>query len=68
MVEGEVTLCREVSTYLAYRGGGVEGFGGGGAVSDGLMVSEGHEMYCHDLEDMGSNPCRIGLGVRSSTV
>ena len=27
-----------------------------------------HEMYCHDLEVMSSNPARVELGVRSTYV
>ena len=29
------------------------------------QASHGHEMYCHGLEIMGSNPGRVELGVRS---
>ena len=29
--------------------------------------SQWHEMYCHDLEVMSSNPSRVELGVRSSS-
>ena len=28
-------------------------------------VSQGHEMHCHDLEVMSSNPGRVELGMRS---
>ena len=28
------------------------------------QVSQGHEMYSHDLEVMSLNPCRVELGVQ----
>ena len=31
-------------------------------------VSQGHEMYCHDLEVMGLNSSSVELGVHSSSV
>ena len=31
------------------------------------MMSQGHEMYCHDLEVIGSNPGQVELGVRSAS-
>ena len=30
--------------------------------------SQGHEMYCHDLEVMGSNPGKVELWVWSTSV
>ena len=32
------------------------------------QASQWHEMYCHDLKVMNSNPIRIELGVRSTSV
>ena len=32
------------------------------------QVSQGHEMYCHDLEVMSSNPGWVELGVHSTSV
>ena len=32
------------------------------------QVSQWHEMYCHNLEVMSSNPCRVKLGVCSTSV
>ena len=32
------------------------------------QVSQRHEMYCHDLEVISSNPGRVELGVRSTSV
>ena len=32
------------------------------------LVRQWHEMYCHDLEVMSSNPGRVELGVRSTSV
>ena len=32
------------------------------------QASQWHEMYCHDLEIMSSNPARVELGVRSTSV
>ena len=32
------------------------------------QASQGPEMYCHDLEVMGSNPGEVELGVRSTSV
>ena len=31
-------------------------------------ASQGHEMYSHDLEVMGSNPDLVELGMRSTSV
>ena len=31
------------------------------------QASQGHEMYCHDFEVMGSNPSRVKLGVCSAS-
>ena len=31
-------------------------------------ASQWHEVYCHDLEVMSSNPSRVELGVRSTSV
>ena len=31
-------------------------------------VSQGHEMYCHHLEVLGSNPCRVKLCMCSTSV
>ena len=44
------------------------------SVNESLMakwleqVSQWHEMYCHDLEVMNSNPSGVELGVRSTSV
>ena len=32
------------------------------------LLSQRHEMYCHDLEVMSSNPGRVELGVLSASV
>ena len=32
------------------------------------QASQWHEMYCHDLEVMSSNPSRVELGVRKPSV
>ena len=32
------------------------------------QVSQWHEMYSHDLEDMSLNPGRVELGVNSTAV
>ena len=32
------------------------------------MASQGHEMNCHDLDVMSSNPGLVELGVRSTSV
>ena len=32
------------------------------------QASQWHEMYCHDLEFISSNPARVELGVRSTSV
>ena len=32
------------------------------------QASQWHEMYCHDLEAMSSNPGRVELEVRSTSV
>ena len=32
------------------------------------QASQQHEMYCHDLEVMSSNPGRVELGVHSASV
>ena len=32
------------------------------------QTSQWHEMYCHDLEVMSSNPGRVELWVRSTSV
>ena len=32
------------------------------------QVSQGHELYCHDLEAMSLNPGRVELGVHSTSV
>ena len=32
------------------------------------QASQGHEMYCHDLEVMSLNPGPVKLGVRSTSV
>ena len=32
------------------------------------QASQGHEMYCHDLEVMGSNCGQVELGVHSTSV
>ena len=32
------------------------------------QASQGHEMCCHDLEVMSSNPSQVELGVRSTSV
>ena len=32
------------------------------------QASQWHEVYCHDLEVMSSNPSRVELGVRSTSV
>ena len=42
-------------------------------VTDGLVVileraSQWHELYCYDLEVMSSNPGRVELGVRGTSV
>ena len=29
------------------------------------LASQGHEMYCHDLEVMSSNPDQVELGVQN---
>ena len=34
----------------------------------GQSVSQSHGMYCHDLEVMSSNPDRVELGVRRTSV
>ena len=34
----------------------------------GQQASQSHEMYCHDLEVMSSNPSQVELGVRSTSV
>ena len=31
-------------------------------------LEQWHEMYCHDLEVMSSNPDRVELGLHSSSV
>ena len=39
-------------------------------VTDGLVVTAGvcHDLYCHDLEVMSSNPGQVELGVRGTSV
>ena len=32
------------------------------------QASQWHEMYCHDLEVMSSNPSQVELGVRITSV
>ena len=32
------------------------------------QASQWHEMYCHDLDVMSSNPSRVELGVHSTSV
>ena len=32
------------------------------------QASQWHEVYCHDLEVMSSNPCQVQLGVHSTSV